>query len=148
MLIGNAIISCQGQTMKQLSLFDDDRKRIPASRREKLIMNEETLLKWKQRIFDYQQKVREQEPPQQMTLIDLAPKTWHTPDEIDPFSLRLHPADFWQWAQPREPLADGGCIYFVIDNAVPLILYCGETSLTPAQRWSGVQSLLCLLSYQ
>ena len=57
--------------MKQLSLFDDDRKRIPASRREKLIMDKDALLRWKQSIFDYQQEVREQEEKELVVLFQL-----------------------------------------------------------------------------
>ncbi|WP_413167703.1 hypothetical protein ACL6C3_13530 [Capilliphycus salinus ALCB114379] len=30
------------------------------------------------------------------------------------------------------------CLYFVIDSALPLLLYVGETKQTPKERWSGV----------
>jgi hypothetical protein len=29
------------------------------------------------------------------------------------------------------------CIYFIIDNALPLLLYVGETMQTAKQRWNG-----------
>ncbi|GCL56780.1 hypothetical protein NIES3806_41490 [Microcystis aeruginosa NIES-3806] len=71
--------------MKQLSLFvtgGDDR-------REKATqMSEDFLLAWKERIADYQRQVREGKTAiEQPTLFDLPQTTWHTADEIDPFSL-------------------------------------------------------------
>ena len=33
---------------------------------------------------------------------------------------------------------DRVCIYFIIDNSLPLLLYVGETKQTAKQRWNGV----------
>lgn len=125
--------------MKQLSLFDESRP-YGVSRPQSLVMDRDTLVKWKQRIFEYQQSTREQKQPQQQALFDLPRQTWHTPNEIDPFALRQHPADFYRLSQSPEPLDDTnqGCIYFIIDRSLPILLYIGETKLSAQQRWSGV----------
>lgn len=96
-------------------------------------MDAESLLKWKQQIFYYQQTVREQKPQQQVTLFDT--HAMHVdPDSIDPFSLSLRSLSFW-----RLPADSPGeaCFYFIIDNALPLLLYVGETCRSN-QRWKGI----------
>jgi hypothetical protein len=125
--------------MKQLSLFDESRP-YRVSRPENLVMDREALIRWKQRIFKYQQSVRNSKQPEQSVLFDIAPQTWHTPSEIDPFSLRQYPADFYRKPEPPEPLDDSnqGCIYFIIDRCLPILLYIGESKLSAHQRWSGV----------
>ena len=133
--------------MKQLSLFDE-RERLLSPRPETMVLDRDGLIRWKQSIFDYQQQVRNNQQPQQQTLFDLPRQTWHTPDEIDPFSLRFHPADFYRLPEPPEPFdnPERGCIYFIIDReasrregdrTLPILLYIGETKLTAHQRWSG-----------
>jgi uncharacterized protein (DUF885 family) len=121
--------------MKQLNLFDDDRPL--SSRPETLVMSRDTLIQWKQRILEHQQQVRQGQQPQQQTLFDLPKTTWHTVDEIDPFALQLHPADFYRKPEPLDN-SNQGCIYFLIDRTAQIILYIGETKLTVHQRWSGV----------
>lgn len=125
--------------MKQLSLFEDERDRPFSPRPEKLVMDKDALVRWKQRIFEHQNSVINSQPPQQQTLFDLPQTTWHTLDEIDPFSLRQHPADFYRKPEPPEPFdnLDRGCIYFILDRILPIVLYVGETKLTAHQRWSG-----------
>jgi hypothetical protein len=125
--------------IEQLSLFDDNNRTL-FSRRDKLVMDKDALTRWKQRIFEYQNSVRNSKPPQQQTLFDLPKTTWHAPDEIDPFSLKLHPADFYRKPEPPETFdnPDRGCIYFILDRTLPILLYIGETKLTAHQRWSGV----------
>jgi hypothetical protein len=125
--------------MKQLSLFDESRLyRVPRS--ETLVMDRDDLIRWKQRIFEYQQSVRNSKQPEQSVLFDIARQTWHSPSEIDPFTLRQYPADFYRMPRPAEPLDDTnqGCIYFIIDRYLPILLYIGETKLSVHQRWSGV----------
>lgn len=51
--------------MEQLSLFGDASPRFPRSREPKLVIDREALFRWKQRLFEYQQRVRESEPPKQ-----------------------------------------------------------------------------------
>ena len=96
-------------------------------------MDEDALMRWKQRIFDYQKQLRESQPPKQTSLFDLTP-THYDPDSIDPFSLRVITMDFWRMPadSPGEP-----CIYFVFDNVLPILLYVGE-SCKSNQRWKGV----------
>lgn len=96
-------------------------------------MDADALVRWKAQIFDYQQRVRTSQPHQQTSLFDLTPA--HTdPDQIDPFSLKLNTMQFW-----RMPADSPGypCIYFVIDNTLPILLYVGE-SCQSNQRWKGV----------
>ncbi len=114
--------------MEQLNLFDSEPNR--PTRPPKLTMGKDALIQWKSRIFDHQQRVKDEQPLQQTTLFDLTPNHCD-PDSIDPFGLKLR-----QWQFFRE--LDGGdetCIYFIIDNALPLLLYVGETKQTPKQRW-------------
>jgi hypothetical protein len=102
-------------------------------------MNREQLMRWKESIFAYQQTVKVTPPPQQTTLFELATTTWHQPDEIDPFALPSHSSLFWRQASLAEPLdsSNQGCLYFILDRSIPLLLYVGETKLTPNQRWQG-----------
>ncbi len=123
---------------KQLSLFDSSGSYY-APRTEKLILNKIALINWKERIFNYQQQVKIIETPQQQTLFDLPQNTWHSPDEINPFSLPLHSSLFWRQAESSNFLEtnEQGCLYFIIDNTLPLLLYVGETKLTANKRWQG-----------
>jgi hypothetical protein len=91
------------------------------------------LLRWKQRVFDYQQRIRKTIPPQQGTLFDIAPRHCD-PNQIDPLALQLVPMSFY-----RMPTSDEGdcAIYFILDSVLPLILYIGETSRSN-RRWKGV----------
>ena len=96
-------------------------------------MDKPALVRWKSQIYNYQQRVRESEPLQQTALFDLPPSHCN-PDSIDPFELQPHPSEFY-----RLPDNDSeACLYFVIDNALPILLYVGETKRTPSQRWKGV----------
>lgn len=120
------------EPLEQLNLFPDNTPKRTV-RPEKLEMDADALVRWKSRIFEYQQRVRESKPPQQTALFDLTP-VHCDPDQIDPFSLRLNTMHFW-----RMPADTPGypCIYFVIDNTLPLLLYVGE-SCQSNQRWKGV----------
>jgi hypothetical protein len=101
-------------------------------------MDKDSLIQWKSRIFDYQKQVRESQSVKQETLFDLAglsiAPNHVEPDSIDPFSLKLNTMHFW-----RMPVDSPGhpCIYFVIDNSLPILLYAGE-SCKSNQRWKGV----------
>ncbi|MHC5916364.1 MAG: GIY-YIG nuclease family protein [Nostoc sp.] len=114
----------------QLNLFSD-LTLAPARRAEALVMSLEALLKWKAQILDYQQRVRESKPPLQVTLFDIAPNHCD-PERIDPFKLHLQPMAFYR--MPTD--AGSAAIYFVIDNAMPLLLYVGETCHS-GKRWKG-----------
>ena len=70
---------------EQLNLFNLR----PAYRVEqpKELMSKEALLKWKSRIFKYQQRTLNTESPQQTSLFD-APKSHCDTDLINPFELK------------------------------------------------------------
>lgn len=116
---------------EQLELFNIR----PAYRVEqpKELMSKEALLKWKNRIFKYQQQTLQTEPPQQTSLFD-TPKFHSDSDSINPFALKLHNSQFYRLKETGDKV----CIYFIIDNALPLLLYVGETMQTAKQRWNGV----------
>ena len=92
------------------------------------------LQTWKDRILTFQQDVRETPLLQQGSLFgggeaaDTA-----SADGIDPFALPRQNTEFWRWRAE-----DGGtsALYFVFDEAVPLLLYVGET-VKSNQRWKG-----------
>lgn len=115
---------------KQLSLFNIR----PAYRVEqpKNLMSKDALLKWKSRIFNHQQQTLQTKPLQQTSLFD-APQNLCESDSINPFELKLHSSLFYRLKE----IGDAVCIYFIIDNALPLLLYVGETKQTPKKRWIG-----------
>nr|WP_230967136.1 GIY-YIG nuclease family protein [Nostoc commune] len=94
-------------------------------------MSADALLKWKSQILDYQQRVRETQPAKQVTLFDITPNHCDL-DAIDPFTLPLQSMAFYR--MPTD--AGSAAIYFVIDNAIPLLLYVGETRRS-GKRWKG-----------
>ncbi|MFN6497922.1 MAG: GIY-YIG nuclease family protein [Nostoc sp. DedQUE01] len=116
----------------QLNLFGDV-KSTPAPRAKQLMMSADALLKWKSQILEYQQWQRESQPPQQTTLFDLTPNHCE-PDAIDPLKLQLVPMSFY-----RRPADSPGeaCLYFILDSAVGLVLYVGETCRSN-KRWKGI----------
>ncbi|WP_331001090.1 GIY-YIG nuclease family protein [Nostoc commune] len=103
----------------------------PALLTEALVMSADALLKWKSQILDYQQRVRETQPAKQVTLFDITPNHCDL-DAIDPFTLPLQSMAFYR--MPTD--AGSAAIYFVIDNAIPLLLYVGETRRS-GKRWKG-----------
>ncbi len=117
---------------KQLSLFEV-RPTLRVLQPDKPLMSKETLLKWKSRIFNYQQKTLKTEQPQQTSLFEV-PTSHCDTNLINPFELKLHSSQFYRQREQGQP----NCIYFIIDNALPLLLYVGETKQTAKQRWNGV----------
>lgn len=117
-------------TEKQLNLLDTR----PAYRveQEQKLMSKKALLSWKQKIFTHQQRTLTTEPPQQISLFD-APQPHRKGDCINPFELTLHPSQFYRYRE----IGDTVCIYFIIDNTLPLLLYVGETMQTAKQRWNS-----------
>jgi len=126
----------------QLDLFSGSQiSSTPASRQEILLMDSDTLVKWKAQIVTYQQRARNNKPGQQVALFDLTPA--HTdPDAIDPFRLRLCPMSFYRLPVDN---SGGACIYFMVDSAANLILYIGETCRSNL-RWKGVHDAKRYLS--
>ena len=115
---------------EQLELFNLR----PAYRVEqpKKLMSKDALLKWKARIFKHQQYTLNTEAPEQISLFE-PPRSHCDSDAINPFELRLHNSQFYRMREHQERI----CIYFIIDNALPLLLYVGETMQTAKQRWNG-----------
>ncbi|MGV2831972.1 hypothetical protein [Myxosarcina sp. GI1(2024)] len=115
---------------RQLSLFDIR----PAYRVEQpqKLMGKDALLKWKSKIFNYQQQTLQMRSPQQTSLFD-TPKIHCQSDSINPFELKLHSSLFYR----MKDYGDRNCIYFIIDNALPLLLYVGETMQSAKARWNG-----------
>lgn len=95
------------------------------------------LADWQQRVHQFQRQVQGDGPPSQGSLFDLAASAPETsPDPvfaIDPFTLSPRNAEFW-----REQFDDVGnaALYFVVDHALPILLYVGET-VKANQRWKG-----------
>jgi len=116
---------------KQFKLFEArDAYRVE---QPKKLMSKEALKAWKSRIFTYQQRTLATKPPQQTSLF--APPQSHCDHEvINPFQLKPHSSTFYRSQQHGEKI----CVYFIIDHAVPLLLYVGETMQTAKQRWNGV----------
>lgn len=126
--------------MKQLNLFDSNDSSFK-SKQPSLLMDKKALIKWKQRIFKYQNQVRNSEPLQQQTLFEMPKTSWHTVDDIKPFDLPIHNCLFWRMPEPKYQFTDEnnkGYLYFIIDNSLPLLLYSGQTTMTANQRWKGV----------
>jgi hypothetical protein len=108
---------------KQFKLFEvRDAYRVE---QPKQVMSHKDLIKWKQRIFLAQQRALATKPVQQTSLFD-PPKSHCDYELINPFQLKLHSSTFYRSPQPEERI----CIYFIIDRAVPILLYVGETMQT------------------
>ena len=125
--------------MKQLNLFNTNDSSLK-SKAPSLLMDREALIKWKQRIFNYQNEVRNSQLPQQQTLFEMPKTSWHTVEDIKPFELTIHNCLFWRMPESKSQFDDTsnkGYLYFIIDNTLPILLYVGETKLTANQRWSG-----------
>lgn len=121
---------------EQNSLFTDIELRnirFASSNPHLLEMDAKALQEWKDRIYKYQTQINESAPTQQGTLFELAP-VHKDPDSIDPFNLKQQNTEFWRDTFDDEGIA---ALYFVIDQALPLLLYVGETCKSN-QRWKGV----------
>ncbi len=124
--------------MEQLNLFDYNPD-VLISKEPILKMSEDALKQWKTKIFQHQKKIITQQSskPQQLTLFDLDNhSTRFNANDINPFSLTLHNSEFYEY-KPQQ-IEEENCIYFVIDNNLPLLLYIGESQYSPRKRWKGV----------
>ena len=116
---------------KQLKLFEV-RTPYRVERPQKL-MSKEALQAWKTKVFTYQRRTLATKPVEQTSLFD-PPVSHCDSNSINPFQLKLHSSTFYRQNKHGEKT----CIYFVIDNFLPLLLYVGETMQTAKQRWNGV----------
>lgn len=94
---------------------------------------------WKQKIVHHQQQ-QTQITCQQTDLFALPTE----PIQINPFALPRTSDQFFRL--PGELKQDDPCLYFVLDQVAPLILYIGET-VNPRQRWQGHHDCKTYLSY-
>lgn len=118
------------EVSKQLKLFET---RTPYRvEQPKDLMSKKALVEWKARIFKHQQRTLNSQSPQQTSLFD-PPRSHCDLDSINPFALKLHHSKFYRMRDVQEKI----CIYFIIDNALPLLLYVGETMQTAKERWNG-----------
>lgn len=118
--------------LTQLELFSLPERAIALPKKAKLKMSEATLTEWKETIFAKQTNLRNNLQPTQMSL--LPSMSICLSDSLDPFSLKLHNSLFYE--QPDQSTGEP-CLYFVIDNTLPLLLYVGESQYSPTQRWQG-----------
>lgn len=121
---------------EQLNLFESLDPIRPST---KEFLDKKALVEWKERIVKYQQQIRNNPTPQQNQLFSLA-NSYGSSDDIDPFSLKLHTSLFYRMPETQGVVngIDTGCIYFIIDRHLPILLYIGETKLTATKRWKNV----------
>jgi hypothetical protein len=114
-----------------------------------LTMTPAALQAWKHRIFEFQQQVRRQPIEHQGSLFEGSSNKSVSgpcePGQMDPFDLPQQNTNFWRW---KAEDAGVSALYFVIDYALPLLLYVGET-VKSNQRWKGEHDCKrYLLNYQ
>jgi hypothetical protein len=127
--------------MNQLNLFEQPKTAL-SKRPQSLVMSRESLTFWKQNIIDYQQGIKDESKLEQTSLFEL--KSDHVDsDLIDPFSLRLHPGEFYRFPE----IGHQCCIYFVMDLVSNLLLYIGETKQTAKKRWANHDCKNYIMSY-
>ena len=123
--------------MEQLNLFDYNPDLV-IKKEPILKMSEKVLEQWKNLIFQHQQEVimEELSKPQQLKLFDLdSDSTRFNVNNINPFSLLFYNSEFYEYK--HQEYDDSNCIYFVIDNNLPLLLYIGQSQHSPKKRWKG-----------
>ncbi|NCO74924.1 MAG: hypothetical protein GW795_10465 [Cyanobacteria bacterium] len=94
------------------------------------MMSKDFLENWKNNISSYQQNQRNNLSQQTHFLTDNG--ILYDIDLFDPFTLKTHPDQFYDL--PNYNLSES-CLYFILDTHGNLLLYVGETKLSPSQRW-------------
>ncbi len=123
---------------EQLSLFSVREQALSTYQcpTEPLRMGATALQAWKQRVFQFQQQVRQTPVLTQGTLFtrqEIPAESTPNPWAIDPFQLPPQNTEFWRSKFDSTGVA---ALYFVIDDELPLLLYVGET-IKSNQRWKG-----------
>ncbi|WP_017296115.1 hypothetical protein [Geminocystis herdmanii] len=117
---------------QQLSLFES--QAIYEVKKPNLVsdfvMSYDFLKTWKNNLYTYQQNQRNN-LSQQTTFFEDNISLFDV-DLFDPFSLETHPDQFYDL--PNYNLSSS-CLYFILDTDANLLLYVGETKLSPHQRW-------------
>ena len=110
----------QGQLFAGLPIAADSGTPAPA-------LSREALVNWQQRVARFQSSLRTAPPPVQTDLFGE-----ETPPLPNPWELPRQPEEFYQHRGDRgEP-----CLYFVLDEALPAVLYIGQTGALH-RRWQG-----------
>lgn len=125
---------------QQLSLFESSAvyevKKKPLQ--PDFVMSDSFLNQWKKRIFNYQLSQRNNQINQGNFTEELSLNIERKNDDLskieslDPFSLKTHTDQFH--SLPTYGLSES-CLYFILDTHSHLLLYVGETKLSPYQRW-------------
>lgn len=125
-------MSYSQNNQKQLSLFESKgvyEVKKPSLKSD-LMMSKHFLENWKNNICNYQQ----QQSNNILKQINFIPDNniVTEADLLNPFSLETHPDSFYNL--PQYNLSES-CLYFILDTQANLLLYVGETKLSPHQRW-------------
>jgi hypothetical protein len=124
--------SSEKSSNQQLSLFESEGvyevKKV--NLKPDFVMSKDFLESWKNNIYSYQQSQQN----------NLSKQTNFIPDNsilsdvdlFDPFALKTHSDQFYDL--PNYNLSES-CLYFILDTYANLLLYVGETKLSPHQRW-------------
>lgn len=94
------------------------------------VMGKDFLETWKNNLYNYQQSQRNNLSQQANFFADN--KSLFDVDLFDPFCLETHPDQFYDL--PKYNLSET-CLYFILDTHFNILLYVGETKLSPHQRW-------------
>jgi hypothetical protein len=95
------------------------------------VMSKDFLESWKNNIYSYQQS-RRHNLSQQINFIADNNILSDDVDLFDPFIIKTHPDQFFDL--PQYNLSES-CLYFILDTCTDILLYVGETKLSPHQRW-------------
>ncbi|WP_324282504.1 hypothetical protein VKI21_12145 [Cyanobacterium aponinum UTEX 3222] len=137
---------------QQLSLFEStsiyevNKKPLKAD----FVMSESFLSQWKKRILNYQESQRNNNINQvnfneELSLnIDAKNSDLSIIESLDPFSLKTHTDQFYNL--PEYALSES-CLYFILDTHLNLLLYVGETKLSPYHRWMNHDCKSYIQSY-
>ena len=121
---------------KQFELFPSTTNTSTNLRESNLLkIKSETLMIWRNKIYDYQNKISE-DNYNKIFQKSILPNTDCFDDKrIDPFSLQPLSLSFWR---ANQFVHDGPALYFVIDTILnsKIILYIGETN-SANKRWKG-----------
>ena len=121
---------------RQSELFDsklNTSTNLPYSNNLKL--KRQTLLIWRNKIYDHQSKIIENKQKGNCQKSLLPENKSLDEKKINPFSLQPLSLNFWR---TNQYVHQGPAMYFVIDNMVnsKIILYIGETN-SANKRWKG-----------
>lgn len=125
---------------QQLSLFEStsayEVKKKPLQ--ADFVMSDSFLNQWKKRISHYQLSQRNSNNNQGSLTEELSLNFQNNNDDLsaieslDPFTLKTHTDQFH--SLPEYGLSES-CLYFILDTHFNLLLYVGETKLSPYHRW-------------